>query len=125
MIITIIIVTKPLLLLSSILLLLLVYIYISYIYFLNVFLDIFSREHVVYFTSSSASWSGPISLALVALVFGVGNGMCGGVINAFAASLTPPHARTQFLGLWMLGSQGAKALVLRTLRVDVFACLFV
>ncbi|CAK9046227.1 unnamed protein product [Durusdinium trenchii] len=43
---------------------------------------------------------GPISLALVALVFGVGNGMCGGVINAFAASLTPPHARTQFLGLW-------------------------
>ena len=45
----------------------------------------------------------PFSLGLVALVFGLGNGICGGVINAFAAGLTPPRARTQFLGLWSLG----------------------
>ena len=45
---------------------------------------------------------GPLSLALVAVVFGLGNGMCGGINLAFAAALTPPHARSQFLGLWCL-----------------------
>ncbi|CAJ1393180.1 unnamed protein product, partial [Effrenium voratum] len=41
-----------------------------------------------------------LSLVLVAAVFGLGNGLCGGILNAFAAGLTPRHARTQFLGLW-------------------------
>ena len=50
---------------------------------------------------------GPLSLGLVALVFGLGNGICGGVINAFAAGLTPPRARTQFLGLWCLEKETA------------------
>jgi len=43
---------------------------------------------------------GDVSLAAVALVFGVGNGICGGILNAFATGLTPRNARTQFLGLW-------------------------
>ena len=40
------------------------------------------------------------TLAVAAFVYGLGNGMCGGILNAFATSLTPPEARTQFLGLW-------------------------
>ena len=47
---------------------------------------------------------GDVSLAAVALVFGVGNGICGGILNAFATGLTPRNARTQFLGLWILGT---------------------
>eukprot|EP00435_Cladocopium_sp_Y103_P070633 s625_g35.t1 len=43
---------------------------------------------------------GSWSLAAVALVFGVGNGFCGGILNAFATGLAPKNARTQFLGLW-------------------------
>lgn len=48
---------------------------------------------------------GSWSLAAVALVFGVGNGFCGGILNAFATGLAPKNARTQFLGLWILGAQ--------------------
>ena len=42
----------------------------------------------------------PIMLAVAATVFGIGNGICGGILNAFATGLAPPQARTQFLGLW-------------------------
>ena len=47
---------------------------------------------------------GDVSLAAVALVIGVGNGICGGILNAFSTGLTLRNARTQFLGLWILGT---------------------
>ena len=55
---------------------------------------------------------GSISLAAVALVFGVGNGFCGGILNAFATGLAPKNARTQFLGLWILGD----------VSIDIYRC---
>mmetsp|Transcript_14805 Transcript_14805/g.33557 ORF Transcript_14805/g.33557 Transcript_14805/m.33557 type:complete len:446 (+) Transcript_14805:80-1417(+) len=45
---------------------------------------------------------GPATLAVAATVFGVGNGICGGILNSFATGLAPPQARTQFLGLWKM-----------------------
>lgn len=42
----------------------------------------------------------PVMLGVAAVVAGVGNGICGGIVNAFATGLAPAHARTQFLGLW-------------------------
>ena len=43
---------------------------------------------------------GPIMLGVAAVVYGIGNGICGGILNAFATGLAPAQARTQFLGLW-------------------------
>ena len=42
----------------------------------------------------------PLMLGLAGVVFGIGNGICGGILNAFATGLAPARARTQFLGLW-------------------------
>lgn len=40
------------------------------------------------------------SMILVAMVYAVGNGLSGGILNYLATGLAPAHARTQFLGLW-------------------------
>jgi len=39
-------------------------------------------------------------LLLVVVIYAGANGLSGGVINFFATSLAPAHARTQFLGIW-------------------------
>jgi len=40
------------------------------------------------------------TLICVVLVYALGNGLSGGILNYFATALAPAHARTQFLGLW-------------------------
>lgn len=53
----------------------------------------------------------PAAMVLAAMVYAVGNGLSGGIINALSSSLAPPHARTQFLGLWkMITSTGGLVL---------------
>jgi len=41
-----------------------------------------------------------LSLGIALVLYGFGNGLCGGILNGFATSLAPSHARTQFMGLW-------------------------
>lgn len=41
-----------------------------------------------------------LSLGIAIVLYGLGNGLCGGILNGFATSLAPSHARTQFMGLW-------------------------
>eukprot|EP00928_Gymnodinium_smaydae_P016523 TRINITY_DN16212_c0_g1_i1.p1 TRINITY_DN16212_c0_g1~~TRINITY_DN16212_c0_g1_i1.p1 ORF type:complete len:434 (-),score=45.67 TRINITY_DN16212_c0_g1_i1:44-1345(-) len=46
--------------------------------------------------------TGLSSIVLVGCVYGVGNSMTGGIVNVFATSLAPVHARTEFLGIWKM-----------------------
>lgn len=39
-------------------------------------------------------------LMLAAMMWGIGNGLSGGVANTFATGLAPADCRTEFLGLW-------------------------
>eukprot|EP00931_Biecheleriopsis_adriatica_P075011 TRINITY_DN48972_c0_g1_i1.p1 TRINITY_DN48972_c0_g1~~TRINITY_DN48972_c0_g1_i1.p1 ORF type:complete len:437 (-),score=31.59 TRINITY_DN48972_c0_g1_i1:74-1270(-) len=41
-----------------------------------------------------------LSLGIALALYGLGNGLCGGILNGFATSLAPPNARTQFMGVW-------------------------
>ncbi|MBM7785970.1 MFS transporter [Tenggerimyces flavus] len=46
----------------------------------------------------------PATLAAVAVVMGFGNGIGSGLIMTMGADLSPPEARTEFLGVWRLFS---------------------
>ncbi len=46
----------------------------------------------------------PATLAAVAVVMGFGNGISSGLIMTMGADLSPPEARTEFLGVWRLFS---------------------
>ncbi|ARP93910.1 MFS transporter [Bordetella genomosp. 13] len=53
---------------------------------------------------------GVISFVAVSLVLGFGNGIGSGIVMTLGADSAPPHARTQFLGIWRfmadLGTSG-------------------
>ncbi|CAE8700310.1 unnamed protein product, partial [Polarella glacialis] len=44
--------------------------------------------------------SGFLTLVLAVMLWGVANGLCGGIIVSFATDLTPESCRSEFLGLW-------------------------
>ncbi|WP_258066532.1 MFS transporter [Arthrobacter sp. GMC3] len=46
--------------------------------------------------------TGPVSLMLVALLIGFGNGIGSGLIMTLGADYSPRHGRAQFLGIWRL-----------------------
>lgn len=53
---------------------------------------------------------GPVSLAAVALLMGIGNGMGSGIIMTLGADLSPSPGRAEFLGAWRLfGDTGNSA----------------
>ncbi len=52
-------------------------------------------------------WSSSVAtLAVVALVLGLGNGLGNGVVMTLGADVTPPHGRAQFLASWRLLHDG-------------------
>lgn len=52
-------------------------------------------------------WSGSVAtLALVAVVLGLGNGLGNGVVMTLGADVTPPHGRASFLASWRLLHDG-------------------
>jgi MFS family permease len=59
--------------------------------------------------------SSTLNFALSCMMIGVGNGMGAGLIMTIGADVSPPHARTQFLGGWRFlsdaGSSAAPILV--------------
>jgi len=58
---------------------------------------------------------GPLSLLLVALLIGFGNGIGSGLIMTLGADYSPRHGRAQFLGIWRflsdLGGSGGPAIL--------------
>ncbi|MET8143086.1 MFS transporter [Sphaerisporangium sp. NPDC005288] len=59
--------------------------------------------------------SGPVSLTVVAMLMGFGNGIGAGILMTLGADVAPPQARSKFLGVWRLcadsGSAGGPLIV--------------
>jgi MFS family permease len=53
--------------------------------------------------------NGLVSLTVVAMLMGFGNGIGSGVLMTLAADVAPPKARAQFLGAWRVCSDSGTA----------------
>jgi MFS family permease len=52
---------------------------------------------------------GVLSLTLVAMALGFGNGIGSGILMTLGAEVAPPAARSQFLGIWRLCADSGNA----------------